>query len=169
METGLLFFLMAAGMVGAVLAVMLPGVWCGALRWPSAPGARRSARQTTALLIVGLPAVVIAFFALRGDLAAVGNERSVPNGQLLDQGLPSDGAVAEQFYAALERHLQKHPRDCRALVFKARLDMRAERFDQAVATYEKASGWPIQSSQRPERVGGVRRSAWHGPGRHLGG
>jgi cytochrome c-type biogenesis protein CcmH len=137
-DAQLLFFVLAAAMVAAVLALMLPGVWRGALRQPPAPGAQRRAWQTTALLVVGLPAVAIGFYALRGDLVALGNERSVLSGPLRDEGLPAGGAVSEQFYAELERHLQQQPRDYRALVFKARLDMRAERFDQAAAAYEKA-------------------------------
>lgn len=144
-----LFFLLAAGLVAAALALMLQGVWRGALRQPSAPGARRSAWQTTALLVLGLPAVASGIYALRGDLGALSNEPSVLSGQLLNQGLPADGAVSERFYADLERHLQQQPRDYRALVFKARLDMRAERFDQAVATYEKAVAGRSKAANDP--------------------
>jgi len=102
-----------------------------------------------ALLVVGLPALLFACLALRGDLAATGNEHSVPSGQLPDRGLPSDDAVAQQFYAQLERHLQKQPRDYRALVFKARLEMRAERFEQAVATYAQAVAGRSKAANDP--------------------
>lgn len=135
---GLPFFLQAAAMVAAALALILPSVWRGALGPPCAAGAQCRAWQTTALLVVGLPAVVIGFHALRGDLGTLGKERSVLTGQLLDQVQPADVAVWVQSNAELDRHLQKQPRDYRALVFKARLEMRAERFDQAVAAYEKA-------------------------------
>lgn len=107
------------------------------------------ARWIAALLILGLPAVVIAFFALRGEPAAPGNQRSVPSVQWADRGPPSDTAAAEQFHAELERHLRRQPRDHRALVFKARLDMRAERFDQAVATYERAVAGRSKAANDP--------------------
>lgn len=138
MNMGSTFFLLAAAMVAAVLALMLPSVWRGALAPPCAAGAKRRAWQTTALLAMGLPAVVIGVLALRGDLGALGKERSALSGQLLDRVLPADGAVWAQSYAELEQHLQQQPRDYRAWVFKARLEMRAERFDLAVAAYEKA-------------------------------
>lgn len=135
---GSTFLLLAAAMVAAVLALMLPSVWRIALAPPCAASAKRRAWQTTALLAMGLPAVVIGILALRGDLAALGKERREISGQLLDQVQPADGAVWAQSYAELEQHLQQQPRDYRAWVFKARLEMRAERFVQAVAAYEKA-------------------------------
>ena len=141
MHTQWLFFLLAAAMVAAALAVIRPGLWRAAPGPPSVPGARRSAWQATGLLVVGLLAVGIAWYALRGEPGGLGHEPgvpSVPSGPGLEQRLPAADAVSAQSYAELERHLRKQPRDYRALVFKARLDMRAERFDQAVATYEKA-------------------------------
>ena len=149
MDMRLLFFLLAAGMVAVVLALILPGVWRGVLRQPSAPGAQRRAWQTTGLLVVGLPAVAIGFYALRGDLGALGTEPTELSEPFARQGLPTEGAVSEQFYAQLERHLQKQPRDYRALVFKARLDMRAERFDLAVATYERAVAGRSKAANDP--------------------
>lgn len=138
MDSPWLFFLLAAAVVAVVLALMLPGVWRGAPRPPSGRGAQRGAWRTTGVLVVGLPAVAIGFYALRGDLGALDNASSALSEQFAQQGLPVEGEVSEQFYAELERHLRKQPRDYRALVFKARLDMRAERFDKAVAAYEKA-------------------------------
>jgi cytochrome c-type biogenesis protein CcmH len=41
-------------------------------------------------------------------------------------------------YDELERHLKRQPRDGRALVFKARLDAEAERFELAVQGYAEA-------------------------------
>jgi cytochrome c-type biogenesis protein CcmH len=148
-NTQSLFFLLAAAMVAAALALILPGVWRGALRRPSAPGAQRRAWQTTALLAVGLPAVAIGYVALRSDLESLGDEPSVLSGHLRDDGLPADGTVSQQFYAELDRHLQQQPRDYRALVFKARLDMRAERFDEAAATYERAVAGRSKAANDP--------------------
>lgn len=52
---------------------------------------------------------------------------------------PEVAAVpATAAYDELERHLKRQPRDGRALVFKARLDVEAERFDLAVQGYAEA-------------------------------
>ena len=40
--------------------------------------------------------------------------------------------------AEFEAYLQRHPKDVRAMVLKARLDLRADRFAEAVAGFEKA-------------------------------
>ncbi len=40
--------------------------------------------------------------------------------------------------AGLEQHLQRQPGDPRALIFKARIDLQAQRFAQAAAGYERA-------------------------------
>lgn len=144
----MLFLALATGAVALVLASILPSVWRGVLRQPSATGAQRRAWQTTALL-VGLLAVPIGFYALRGDLDALSTEPGVSSEPFVGQG-PSEGTTAEQFYAGLERHLKRQPRDYRALVLKARLDMRAERFDEAVATYEKAVAGRSKAANDPD-------------------
>ncbi len=45
---------------------------------------------------------------------------------------------AETSYAELVRHLERQPRDGRALVFKARQDMQAQRFEGAATAYQQA-------------------------------
>ncbi len=142
-----MFFLLAAGLVAVVLTSMLHGVWRGALRQPSAGGARRRAWQTTAMLL-GLLAAPTSFYALRGDPDALSSGPGVLSEQFAEQGAP-EGQASEQFYAVLERHLIKQPRDYRALVLKARLDMRAERFDRAVAGYEKAVAGLSRAAKDP--------------------
>jgi cytochrome c-type biogenesis protein CcmH len=47
-------------------------------------------------------------------------------------------AAGASDYSELERHLKRQPRDGRALVFKARLDVEAERFDLAAKGYAEA-------------------------------
>lgn len=50
-----------------------------------------------------------------------------------------DDAADPSSYEDLERHLKRQPRDGRALVFKARLDAEAGRFDLAAQGYAEAT------------------------------
>jgi cytochrome c-type biogenesis protein CcmH len=77
-------------------------------------------------------------YSLRGDVGALDSERSALSEQWLESGLPAEGEASEHLYAELERYLQRQPSDARALVLKARLDMRAQRYDFAAAAFEKA-------------------------------
>lgn len=151
MDSKLSFFAAAAALVAVVLAVLLPFVWRGMRRHETQPGHRR--RTVLAMLAVGLglPLLAFVFYALRGDLGALGEDRQVLSEQLLAGGLPEDPAQAEQLYAELQRHLQKANTDPRALVLKARLDMRAQRFDLAAAGFERA----VALSSRVARDPGV--------------
>ena len=45
--------------------------------------------------------------------------------------------------------MQRQPSDARALVLKARLEMRAERYEQAAATYEKAVAGGSKAAKDP--------------------
>lgn len=49
------------------------------------------------------------------------------------------GAAGASDYSELERHLKRQPRDGRALVFKARMDAEAGRFEQAAQGYAEAT------------------------------
>ena len=138
METQALFFVLAAALVVLVLAATLPSIWREARRQPGAAGARRHAWIMTASMVLGLPALAFGFYSLRGDPAALGGERSVLSGQLLQQGLPEPGAASQRLYGELEQHLNKQPGDGRALVLKARLEMRGERYAQAAQAFEQA-------------------------------
>lgn len=151
MDSKLNFFAAAAALVGVVLAVLLPFVWRGMRRRETAPGHRRRTVLAMLGLGLGLPLLAIVFYALRGDLGALGDDRTTLSEQLLASGLPEDPAQAEQLYAELQRHLQKAPDDPRGWVLKARLDMRAQRFDQAAAAFEKA----VAKSSRVARDPGV--------------
>ncbi len=125
-------------MVALTLASVLPFVWRGVGRELGHAGARRRAWRTTWLLAALLPAFAFGFHALRGDLAALGAERAALSAQLLQDGLPAAGDVSARVYGELQRHLQKQPHDPRALVLKARLDMREQRFAEAAAAFERA-------------------------------
>ena len=133
-----MFLAAAGGLVALVLVVMLPGVWRGVLREGGTPGTRRRSLLVAAALALGVPAVAIALYALRGEPGALDDERGVLSTALLQSGLPPPGEGAEQLYAELQQHLGKHPDDPRALVLKARMDMRADRFDAAVLAFRGA-------------------------------
>ena len=132
------FALAATVLVALVLAVLLPWVWRQQrARDPSAAG-RRRAWALSLVLGIGLPAAGLLFYLLRGDPAALNADRSVLSQALLQGGLPASGAAAQSLQAELTQHLARQPDDPRALVLKARLDTRAERFGDAAAAYARA-------------------------------
>lgn len=121
-----------------VLAVLLRAVWRGVPLQAGAAGLRSRPWALSAVLVLGLPAVSIGFYSWRGDFSALGGEGAAVSEQLWQQGWPAPGESADRLYADVQRHLRLHPADARALVFKARLDMQAERFEQAAAAYGQA-------------------------------
>lgn len=135
MDAQLSFVAIAAAMVAAVLAMILPFVW--------------RSRSTTLAVALGLPAAVASMYAVRGDWASMGSERSALTAQWLESGLPDDGAASEQLLVHLEQHLRQQPADARALVMKARLDMRAQRYKQASAAFAKAVSGPSKTANDP--------------------
>lgn len=149
MDSKLSFLAAAAALVAVMLAVLLPFVWRGMRRHEALPGHRR--RTVLALLGVGLglPLLAGGFYAWRGDLGALDEDRQAMSEQLLAAGMPEDPAQAEQLYAGLQRHLQKAPNDPRAWVLKARLDMRAQRFGEAAQAFEKAVGMSSRVARDP--------------------
>ena len=151
MDSTAKFFVAAAALGALVLAVLLPFVWRGMRRHETAPGHRRRTVLATVAVGLGVPLLAIVFYALRGDLGALGQDRQVLSEQLLAGGLPEDPAQAEQLYAELQRHMQKAAKDPRAVVLKARLDMRAQRYDLAVQAFEQA----VAMSSRVARDPGV--------------
>jgi cytochrome c-type biogenesis protein CcmH len=134
----LTFFVLAAAMVALALAVTVPFVWRGLRRDAASGGARRGSWIAAAALVLGLPALTFGLYSLRGDVGALDSERSALSEQWLEGGLPAEGEASERLYAELERYLQRQPTDPRALVLKARLDMRAQRYDHAVTAFGQA-------------------------------
>lgn len=80
-------------------------------------------------------------------------------------GWQADGPAGEPAYAELEQHLQRQPKDGRALVFKARLDMEAQRFEQAAAGYARA----VEVAPKVARDAGVWVEYAEARGMALGG
>lgn len=52
--------------------------------------------------------------------------------------------------AEFEAYLQRHPKDVRAMVLKARLDLRSDRFAEAVAGFEKALATSPKVARDPD-------------------
>ncbi len=138
MQSSWSFAAAAAAMVALVLAVLLPWVWRQQRTRDPSPVGRRRAWLLSLALGIGLPALSLGLYALRGDPAAIGTDRDALSQALLQGGLPAGGEAAERLQAELGKHLARQPDDPRALVLKARLDMRAERFNEAAAAYAKA-------------------------------
>ena len=60
---------------------------------------------------------------------------STPESDVHDRSRPRNDA---ELMVGLAQHLQRQPGDPRALIFKARIDVQADRFAQAAAAYERA-------------------------------
>jgi cytochrome c-type biogenesis protein CcmH/NrfG len=121
----------------------------------------------TLVLGIGLPAASLLFYWLRGDPGAMNADRSALSLALLNGGLPDSAEAAQRLQAELGEHLARQPDDPRALVLKARLDMRAERFNEAVAAYAKAcraaarpSTMPASGPNTPKRWAWRRAAGW---------
>jgi cytochrome c-type biogenesis protein CcmH len=149
LDSRLTFFVVASVMVALALGLMLPFVWRGLRRDTPSGGGRRRPWLVTASLVLGLPALTFGLYSLRGDPGAIGGERNALSEQLQEGGLPAEGEASEQLHAELERHLQRQPTDARALVLKARLDMRAERYDAAAAAFQKAVAGKSKAANDP--------------------
>jgi cytochrome c-type biogenesis protein CcmH len=87
-------------------------------------------RRTAAALALLVPVAAIALYLALGNPSAV-----------FDADVPSDASgLAEDtdVRARLVAHLASEPRDARAWITLARIDMSADRFDTAAASYAKA-------------------------------
>lgn len=111
--------------------------------------ARRRSWNTAALAALPLAVLALALYAFPGHNSALWSDSNVLSEELLDRALPAQGDVSGNLYADLERHLQWQPSDVRARVFKARLDMRAQRYEQAAAGYENAVAGTSKAARDP--------------------
>jgi cytochrome c-type biogenesis protein CcmH len=131
------FLAVAAGLVALALVLPLRAVWQGVDRQASA-GTRRRAWLLTWAMVVGLPALSIGPYWLRGDPQALAPDRGELSEQYLQQGLPAPGVAAERLSNELERHLRQANGDPRAWILKARLAMQSDRHAEAAAAYAQA-------------------------------
>jgi cytochrome c-type biogenesis protein CcmH len=86
----------------------------------------------------GLVAAGWALYAARGGSGPFGEGHASVTEPARAAEAPADALADGTSHAELERHLQRHPNDARALVLIARLDMQAQRFEPAAAAYDKA-------------------------------
>ena len=145
-----MFLVLAGAMVALVLGVIVPIVGRGLRHDHAAGGARRRAALAVAAAVLGVPALAVGLYALRGDPGALDSERSALSEQLLEAGLPAEGEASGRLYVELERHLKIQPADVRAQVLKARLDMRAQRYPQAAAAFELAMAGRSKVANDPD-------------------
>ncbi len=108
------------------------------------PRLTRLAKVLTATAVVGAGALWL--WSARdaaGDPAGDGSGQAGfdarPEAVSVADGAPPPAASGAAAYDELERHLKRQPRDGRALVFKARLDAQAGRFEIAAAGYAAAT------------------------------
>lgn len=93
------------------------------------------------VLVVAALAVAVAGWALyvaRGGVGFVAAATAPQSEAARSAEAPADTLAGTTSHAELERHLQRHPDDARALVLIARLDMQAQRYEPAAAAFDKA-------------------------------
>jgi cytochrome c-type biogenesis protein CcmH/NrfG len=110
--------------------------------------ARRRSWNTLALGALPVAVLALALYAFPGHKSALWSDTNALSEELLDRALSAQRDVPGNLYADLERHLRWQPSDVRARVFKARLDMRAQRYEQA-AEYETAVAGTSRAARDP--------------------
>jgi cytochrome c-type biogenesis protein CcmH len=98
----------------------------------------RGSRGRQALSVLALAALAGALYLWLGDPGALDPARPALSVQLRDPDAPWDQAAAEHARAELQQHLQRQPDDARAWVMKARMEMQANRYAEAAASFERA-------------------------------
>jgi len=99
--------------------------------------------QPSALRRLAVPLALAVLLVLAGLAVNAWLHREGPPGPNLDEGAATpiaiDGAApADERRAELTRFLERHPRDGRAWVLLAYVDMEAGRYEAAAASFEKA-------------------------------
>jgi cytochrome c-type biogenesis protein CcmH len=97
-------------------------------------------------LVAGVLAAAVGLYLWLGDPAAADGRRAALSQHLAAADVPGGAPAGAGAYQELERHLARQPRDARALVLKARLDMQERRFELAAAAYQRALEGPTQVS-----------------------
>lgn len=134
------FAAVLVGMVAVAALFVLPRPWrlAGVGAEARLPDGSPRKRGLRALSLLALTALAGALYLWLGDPGALDPSRSALSAQLRDPDAPLDPAAAEHALAELQQHLQRQPGDARAWVMKARVDMQAQRYEQAAAAFERA-------------------------------
>jgi cytochrome c-type biogenesis protein CcmH len=106
--------------------------------------------KTNASAAGAVALLAIAVYAFPGEWSALWNGSSGVSEQVQRGGVPP-GHDMSVLYTDLERHLRWDPSDVRAWILKARLDVRAQRYELAAAAYQKA----VAGNSKAARDAGV--------------
>lgn len=142
-----MFYGLAGAMAVLVAGLLLPFVRRRMRSGEAAAGWRNWTSATA--LVVAVPGLAFGLYGVHGDPGAVGVERSALSELVLRGDMDAESQAWVQVYAELEHHLTRQPADPRALMLKARLDMRAQRFGLAAATFEKAVAGKSKAANDP--------------------
>lgn len=133
------FAVVALGMVAVAALFLWPRAWqlrrAGDLPAGAAPS---PSRRRLVLPLLALFAAAGALYLWLGDPQALQPSRDSLSAQLRDPDAPLDPSAAEHVRSELQQHLKRQPDDARAWVMKARVDMQAQRYEDAAAAYERA-------------------------------
>jgi cytochrome c-type biogenesis protein CcmH len=128
-------------------------VSCGPVPWDGVHEAatpQPGTWKTNAFAAGAVALLAVAVYAFPGEWSALWRGSGAVSEQVLDSGV-HPGHDVSALYTDLERHLRWEPSDVRAWILKARLDMRAQRYEQAAAAYEKA----VAGTSKAARDAGV--------------
>jgi cytochrome c-type biogenesis protein CcmH len=103
-----------------------------------APAGGRRWRVLPLLPLLALFGAAGALYLWLGDPQALQPSRGTLSEQLRNAEAPLDRSAAEHVRAELQQHLKRQPDDARAWVMKARVDMQAQRYEDAAAAYDRA-------------------------------
>jgi len=139
------FAAVAVGMVAVAALFLWPRPWrlsrAGTEhRLPTAP-ARQAGRGRWAQSLLALSALFVlagALYLWLGDPQALKPSRGALSAQLREPDAPLDQAATQHVLAELQQHLKRQPGDARAWVMKARVDMQAQRYQEAAVAFERA-------------------------------
>jgi cytochrome c-type biogenesis protein CcmH len=133
------FAAVAIGMVAVAALFLWPRAWQlqRAAHAPAGPAAS-AGRGRRMLQLLALFAAAGALYLWLGDPQALQPSREALSAQLRDTNATLHASAAEHVRAELQQHLKRQPDDVRAWVMKARVDMQAQRYEDAAAAYDRA-------------------------------
>ena len=136
------FAAVAVGMVAVAAWFLSPREWrlrrAGTEHPAPAASAQQARRARRVLPLLALCVLAGVLYLWLGDPKALEPSRGALSAQLRDLDAPLDQAATEHVLAELQQHLKRQPGDARAWVMKARVDMQAQRYEDAAAAFERA-------------------------------